>query len=123
MVDVAFNKKKLSNPKMLLSLQPGKVSEKIDPKFSSARVAKLVRILKEIPHNFASSNDTEVRIRLSRSAVHDIESLLHKPNLLTVEHFCKLYEINVDNFFYLAKKNEDMTTIDAVLYVAIDLES
>lgn len=118
---VMYEQKKLTNSEILICLKPKRESQTIDPKFSVSRVAKLIRLLKNIPFNVTFSNDTEFRNRITYESLNHIETLKSIPSVNTIKHICILYEISFDKYMYYAEKTANMTTVDAAMFIAKDL--
>lgn len=122
-LQILNNTNKMSNSQILICLNPGRSSETIDPKLSYARVAKLIRVLKNLPYMTAALHDTTVKKRLCASAVNRIEKLRTNPSLTTIQHLCILYGVSIEKYLYYVEKTANMTSIEAAMFIAMDFES
>ena len=113
----------LSNAQILIYLKPSRYSEIIDATLSYARVAKIIRLLKNLPYMTAALPNKDTKHKLSNDTVYRIEKLKCIPSIKTIKHLCSIYDISLEKYFYYVKATSSMTMIEAAIFIAMDFES
>lgn len=123
MDQIVMSPDNLSEAKILLILAPSKESKTIEIKHSSVRVIRLIRLLKGYPLQVAYTQSSKYHKALSPGYVSKIESMLFERSieLNTLLHFSEIYSIKPEKFMHYIIATEEMSTVQAAMYIASDL--
>lgn len=120
---IVISQDNLSEAEILLILAPSKESKTVELKYCAARAIRLVRLLKGYPLSYAYTKSSKYHTALTPEYISKIENMYFegsiKVNILL--HFSQIYEMPPEKFMHYIVKTEEMTTVEAAMYIAEDI--